>query len=129
MRHALLAEVEERGTPIIRDKTTLKVGDSIAKFMKQIGQGDRVFVILSDKYIKSPYCMFELFEIWRNSRHEGEEFLKRCRVYCLDDAQIGTILGRLNYAKHWKAQHDRVKAMIDESGALFSVRKIFLCSS
>jgi internalin A len=112
----LCAEAQARGTPIIRDKTTLKVGDSIARFMNKIGRGDRVFVILSDKYLKSPFCMYELFEIWRNSRQEEEEFLKRSRVYCLDDARFGTIPERLHYAKHWKTQHDEIEATIKELG-------------
>ena len=32
-------ESEKRGTPIIRDKTTLNFGDSISKFMRAIGRG------------------------------------------------------------------------------------------
>ena len=31
--------------------------------MRAIGEGDRIFVVLSDKYLKSPFCMYELFEI------------------------------------------------------------------
>jgi hypothetical protein len=32
-------------------------------------------VILSDKYLRSPHCMFELSEIWRTSRHEEESLI------------------------------------------------------
>jgi hypothetical protein len=35
--------------------------------MQRIGRADRVFAVLRDKYLKSPYCMFKLFEVWRNS--------------------------------------------------------------
>ena len=58
--------------------------------MRRIGQGDRVFVVLSDRYLRSPYCMFELSEVWRTSRAEGEAFLRRVRVYSLPDAQVWT---------------------------------------
>jgi internalin A len=119
----LCDEAEKHGTPILRDKKVLGFGDNIAKFMRAIGMGDRVFVILSDKYLKSPFCMFELFEIWRNSRQDEEEFLKRCRVFCLDDAQIWNIKGRLYYAKYWKSQHDEIESQIDESGATLLARK------
>ncbi len=121
----LCAEAEERGTPIIRDKSTLKVGDRISKFMRKIGEGERVFVYLSDKYLKSSFCMFELFEIWRNNRQDDEELLKHCRIFCLDDAQIAAPLARLKYAKHWKEQHDQIKAFIDESGASLLGEKDF----
>jgi internalin A len=41
------------GHQILRDKEVLGLGDSISRFMERIGAGDRVFVILSDKYLRS----------------------------------------------------------------------------
>lgn len=105
----LCDEAEGRDSPIIRDKATLKVGDSIARFMKQIGQGDRVFVILSDKYLKSPFCMFELFEIWRNCKRDEDDFIRRCKIYCLDDTNIWTIEERLGYAEYWETKYEKIK--------------------
>ena len=64
------AAVLARDQPILRDKEVLKLGDSISRFMRRIGASDRVFVILSDKYLRSSYCMFELLEIWRNCRQD-----------------------------------------------------------
>lgn len=113
----LCEEAEKRGKPIIRDKTTLHRGDRISKFMKQIAQGDRIYVILSDKYLKSPFCMFELCEIWRQSRHDEEHFLGRVRLFVLDDAKIWTPLDRVKCAKYWKDQHDGLNAAIEEAGA------------
>ena len=54
--------------------TGLGLGESISRFMQRLGSGDRVFVILSDKYLKSPYCMYELLEVWRNCKVADEEF-------------------------------------------------------
>ncbi|MEO5998942.1 MAG: hypothetical protein ABIN89_19385 [Chitinophagaceae bacterium] len=34
--------------------------------MKRIGTGKAVVVVIGDRYLKSPYCMFELLEIYRN---------------------------------------------------------------
>src|SRR5262249_12277822 len=76
----LCDDAARMGIVILRDMNGLGLGESISKFMKRLGAGDRVFVILSDKYFKSAYCMFELFEIWRNSRMEPEEFRRRIRV-------------------------------------------------
>jgi hypothetical protein len=73
---------------ILRDKDTLSLGGTISAFMRRIGTGDRVFVILSDKYLRSPHCMFELSELWRTSRQEGKAFLERVRIYALRDANI-----------------------------------------
>ena len=109
-------ESEKRGTPIIRDKTTLNFGDSISKFMRAIGEGDRICVFLSDKYLKSPFCMFELFEIWRNSRQDKAELLRRVRIYTLGDAKIWKPIDRVRYGKYWKDQHDELRAAVDEAG-------------
>ncbi len=102
----LCAEAERRGIRIQRDRTTLGLGDSISRFMRRIGRGDRVFVVPSDKYLRSPYCMFELFEVWRTSKAKDEEFLRRIRVYSLPDAQIRTTLDQdrsLNYRSGFRA--------------------------
>ena len=53
-------EAKRRGIEIIRDVTGLGLGESISRFMQKIGASDRVIVILSEKYLQSPYCMFEL---------------------------------------------------------------------
>jgi hypothetical protein len=103
-------EAQRRGITVIRDKTTLKVGDSVSKFMSQIAQGDVIFIVLSDKYLKSPYCMFELFEIWRVNQQDETEFLKRVKVYALHDAKIRAPSDRLRYAGYWRTEHDALNA-------------------
>jgi len=63
------------------------LGESAA-FMRRIGVGDRIFVIPSEKRLRSPYCTFELSEIWRTSRQEGETFLSWVRVYVVDELKV-----------------------------------------
>jgi internalin A len=75
-----------------------------------------VFVILSDKYLKSPHCMFELCEIWRTSRQDGPALVERVRVYTLGDADIWRPLSRTRYAAHWKKEHDEMEAFVRENG-------------
>jgi internalin A len=79
-----------RGITILRDKDVLHPGDSIERFMRDIGAGDRIFVFLSDKYLKSPFCMFELHEVWRQSRQDAEVLRDRLRLWTLGDANIRT---------------------------------------
>jgi internalin A len=112
----LCAEAKAQGKTILRDQTALGLGERISKFMQRIGRADRVFVILSDKYLKSPFCMFELSEIWRNCRQEDEEFLKRIRIYTHPDATIFTPEERLEYAIHWKQRYEKLEAMVKAHG-------------
>lgn len=112
----LCEAAEKHGIRILRDKTTLGLGERISKFMQRIGRSDQVFVILSDKYLKSPYCMFELFEVWRNARNDDEEFLRKVRVYSLPCANIFNLRGRAQYAVHWKREYDELNTMLQEVG-------------
>jgi internalin A len=113
---ALCEQAKTRGVQIDRDKTTLGHGDRISSFMRQIGEGDRVFIFLSDKYLKSPFCMFELFEMWRNSRQNSSEFLRRVRFFTIDGARIGKPREWLEYTKYWKQERDELRQAIDSVG-------------
>jgi internalin A len=113
----LCEAAEQRGLVILRDKNVLRLGDSIEKFMQRLAGGDRVFVILSDKYLRSPYCMYELMEVWRKCSAEEEKFLTRVRVYIVPSTKVYTLSDRAQYAIHWKQEYERVHALIHDHGA------------
>jgi hypothetical protein len=73
----------------------LRPGDLISGFMKRIGLADHVIVVLSDKYLRSPYCMTELHTIYQRSVGEKEDFLRRIIPLRLADARFGTWRDRL----------------------------------
>ena len=113
----LCDEAEKKyGVFIIRDKTALKFGDLIYDFMRQIGDGDLVFIFLSDKYLHSSYCMFELFELWRNSRQLQSEFRSRVRLFNVDDVNINSPKDRLRYTSYWISARDELKEVIAKVG-------------
>ncbi len=109
-------EARKRGLVILRDKTTIDRGEMISEFMGKMAERDRVFILLSDKYLRSPYCMFELFKMWSNSRQNQAEFLRRVRVFTIDGTQIGSTSYWLEYAKYWMQQRDELKEKIDKIG-------------
>jgi len=86
---------QEKGISIIRDKRDLGFKGLITDFMKQIGTGRAVVTVISDKYLKSPYCMFELLEIHRNLN-----FAERIFPIVLKDATIFDPIPLLSYLKH-----------------------------
>jgi internalin A len=93
--HAL----QERGVKIIRDKRDLGYKGSISEFMERIGHGNCVIVVISDKYLRSPNCMFELMEI-----AEAEQLHDRIFPIVLADANIYDPLKRIDYVRHWEAK-------------------------
>lgn len=112
----LCLEAEAKGIIINRDKQVLRPGDSISFFMKKLGQADRIFVILSDKYLRSSYCMFELSEIWRNARFDNRTFLSRIRVLALDDAKIFEPIDWVNWALYWRGEYEKLDLLAREHG-------------
>lgn len=101
MAELLEKAFEENDINLIRDKKDLKYRERISEFMKRIGKAKGVVVILSDKYLKSSYCMFELMKIYENKNFEDRIF-----PIVLGDANIFEGDGRVAYKKYWQAKID-----------------------
>jgi hypothetical protein len=97
------ADLQAKGILVIRDKRDLGFKGMIRDFMQQIGRGHAVIVVISDKYLKSPNCMYELVEIARN-----KDFYDRVFPIVLGDADIYNPVNRIKYIKHWE---DKLKEL------------------
>ncbi len=62
---------------LIRDKINLGYKGLISDFIRTIGRGKLVIIVLSEKYLKSEYCMFELYELYRNNKLDNEQLLRK----------------------------------------------------
>lgn len=91
------AILSENRIGLIRDKTDLGFKGLIKEFMERIGQGDAVVIVISDKYLRSKNCMFELLEI-----KEHGDFIKRVLPVILPDANIYDSLGIIGYIAYWE---------------------------
>jgi internalin A len=103
----------QHGWHILRDSIVLRSGELISGFMKRIGLADHVIVVLNDKYLRSPYCMTELYSIYQRSLGEKEDFLRRIIPLVLKDARFGTPEKRVQYAKHWETRYLKLKSKLD----------------
>ncbi len=84
--------------------------------MDRIGESQRVFVILSEKYLKSEFCMYELWSIWKNCKQNPEQFLSRIRVYKLPCANISKTSDQLKCAAYWVKQKKEIVELVQENG-------------
>ncbi len=109
-------KLTEAGLSIMRDTTHVALGDRLSAFMRQIGNSDRIYVFLSDAYLKSPNCMYELLTIWNTSGDDEEQFRVRTRVYTMPGTDVFSIPARLKYAAHWKKQLAETLQVINENG-------------
>ncbi len=80
--------------------------------MRAMGDGDLIYIFLSDKYLRSSYCMFELNEIWRNSRQEEKLFRDRVRFYALPDARYVLEEDWVFWAAFWKNRHKKLRKLV-----------------
>ncbi|QHG16958.1 DNA transporter [Nostoc sp. ATCC 53789] len=107
---------------LIRDRNYLTLGKSIHDFMQEIGRGNYVIVVVSDKYLHSEYCMFEAVEIMKRKDYEQKVF-----PVVLQDANVYTKEGKTEYIKYWKQQSETLKQLMvselsaHEDSAMYNV--------
>ena len=97
---------------IIRDKRDLRFKSLITDFMNKIGLGKAIVVVISDKYLKSHYCMYELLEIYKNSN-----FIDRIYPIIINDALIFEPEERIKYHNYWKEKKEKLDESIIKSGS------------
>ena len=90
-----------------RDTIGIPYTALISTFMKEIGRGRCVIVVISDKYLRSPYCMYELLEVYRN-----KGFHERVCPLVLEDAQVSSIPEQLAYVEYWSSQVQQFDELI-----------------
>ncbi|MEQ9357169.1 COR domain-containing protein [Coleofasciculus chthonoplastes] len=111
---------QSQGITIVRDKRDLGYKGLIKEFMQRIGKGKCVIVVISDGYLKSKNCMYELVQIANNG-----EFYNRIFPIVLSDANIYDPIDRADYIIHWQEQIDKLEnkiKLITSSANLPSLR-------
>jgi internalin A len=104
---ALETEALRHGIELLRDRTHMRFGDSIDAFMRRLTQAERVVVILSGKYLRSTYCMAELYRLWRRCQ-ERADFARQVRAFGIGDEQIGDYKDRAEHAEYWNQRADEM---------------------
>lgn len=108
---------------IIRDKVDLGYKGNIKEFMQRIGKGKYVIIIISDKYLKSENCMFEMLKI----KNHGNSY-DRIFLIVLEDAQIFDEISRIDYLNYWddkvRTLKEKVETLRDPVGKVKVYEKI-----
>ncbi|GJL88359.1 MAG: hypothetical protein DHS20C03_20680 [Minwuia thermotolerans] len=99
----------KQGRAILRDTEELNHGDSISKFMDMLAAGDRIFIFLTDAYLRSPYCMYELHLI-RQIAENDAAFMQRVRLYKADEIPLDDPSQWFEWQDHWLGRLERYEA-------------------
>ena len=100
------------GFTVIRDKNDLRYKGLISGLTQRIGRGKFIIVALSDKYLKSTYCMSELLEIYRRSNSDIDELLQKIFPIVLEDAKIYNPEDRVDYLDYWETKKEELNKEI-----------------
>ncbi|GGW37092.1 toll/interleukin-1 receptor domain-containing protein [Arenibacter certesii] len=116
---AVEKEFQKRGLRIIRDKNDLGYKGRIKDFMEQIGRGKYVILIISNKYLRSENCMFELLQIFEN-----RDFYERIFPVVLDEVKIAKAVDRLDLLKYWENETENLNNKIKELKELSNIQGV-----
>ncbi len=97
-----------------RDKMDLGYRGLISEFMNEIGKGNLIIVAISDKYLKSPYCMFELYEIYRNSKLDKKAFSNRIFPIHLEYINLNDPIKLDEYYTYWEEKEKAWSILIQK---------------
>ncbi|MFZ1677616.1 MAG: TIR domain-containing protein [Saprospiraceae bacterium] len=115
----LTKTLEQEDIQFILDKRDLAYRQSINNFMVELGKADMVIIILSNKYLKSEYCMFELIQIYRNDNLRDRIF-----PIVLDEVKISSSADRLEFVKFWEGQLENLQKKVKELNSLSYIEGI-----
>ncbi len=119
MANQIDAALQARGIPMLRDKRDIGFKGPIKDFMKDLSQGKAIVVVISEKYLKSENCMFELVHIAQNGA-----FADRIFPIILSDAKIYKAIHRARYAKHWESEINELDAAIKDLGSTANTQSL-----
>lgn len=108
----LYAALAKDGFLPVRDKEAMRAGDLISAFIRQLTRADLVVTVISDKYLRSWYCMYEIYKIWQRCQSEAEAMIQRVVPIVLPEVRIGNVRERLPYLEHWAREAESLEALI-----------------
>lgn len=94
------------GITVKRDVRDIGKWKSIRDFMKSIRQQDYAVVIVSDLYLKSKNCMFEVIEVMKEQEYVDRIFP------AVVERSIYDPLARVEYIKYWQQECDKLETAI-----------------
>ena len=97
---------------VLRDKMNLNYEGLISEFMKELGKGDLIIVFISDKYIRSPYCMWELYEIGRNCKFDKNTFSQTILPISVERLRLHDPLKLESYFEHWEKEKNNWQGFV-----------------
>lgn len=110
------------GIKVLRDKREVGYNKSLKEYMQSIRDSDYAFILISDEYLKSPACMYEINELMKD-----QNYLNKILPLVLPSAKIYKPEDHITYISHWKSRVESFKdeiSKIDPAQSVSLIKKL-----
>lgn len=94
-------------TEIKRDTKKIGAWESITTFMNSIPKQDFTILVLSDNYLKSVACMYEVLQLFKD-----DNWLDKTMIMLADDINIFGTKEQIAYIKYWSDEYKNITELI-----------------
>lgn len=91
-----------------RDNIKIEKWGSIKEYMQSISNMDYTILLISDSYLKSANCMYEVLEVMRDRNYRDKVF--PAVIY----SEIYNPITRAKYVKHWQNEFSELESTLKE---------------
>jgi internalin A len=108
----LYSALEKDGFLPVRDRDQILSGERISAFIRRLTRADYVMAVISDKYLRSHYCMYEIYKLWQKYQGDADDLVRHLVPIMLPEVKIGSIRERLPFLEFWADQANSLEALI-----------------
>ena len=109
---ALQAALENDCFLPVRDRDQIRPGERISAFIRRLTRADLVVAVISEKYLRSPYCMYEIYRLWQKHQGDADALAQSLVPIVLPEVKVGSFEERLPYLEHWSERAEKLEALI-----------------
>jgi tetratricopeptide (TPR) repeat protein len=96
------------GISVTRDVNSLTYRQSVKSFMSSIRDCDYAIILISNDYLKSPNCLFELIELYKE-----KEFSEKFLPIINDDTKVYSLEAKSEIVKYWQEKVESTGTLIN----------------
>jgi internalin A len=104
------------GFEVRRDRADMRNGDLISRFIHDLVNATFVVAIISEKYLRSPYCMFEIYKVFQACQGDTDKLLQRILPVVLPEVRLAGLKQRAPYLTHWQEEHETLEELRGKFG-------------
>lgn len=115
----VIAKKLKKHFKVVIDKKDINYKGNIREFEKRLGKGTKIIIVISDKFLRSKHCMYEVSKIV-----EKGNVYDRIFPVVLQDADIYHSKGILKYVKHWDDEIESLNRELKKAKSLSNLTPI-----